>query len=246
MSKSFYIPIAMLCIFFGLLTGCKEQEVAKLSAPSTTTSSATTAVTTTGTISTTKPPELPSENLLTPPEGATRLTVAELDWFNTQFFNRNSREHMENLFLTSFYSKPSEIDLYSLFYNGMDSDISTEEVASLESVQSDFAQFDIAKTTISQMDQTLQEYMGLSLADTNKVGLDLFVYLPNYSAYYVSRGDTNWESYTMEDGYRSADGNVVLLYRLSYPINGREYSTVTLMLRDEGKYWFLSNQVYTN
>lgn len=256
MKNCFYTPIIILCALLCTLTACTaSQPNHEPSAPPSTTQTSVVALTTTSrpttttptTTATTPPPTEPTKPSLdiTLPEGAVRLTAAELEWFNTQFFNRDPREHMQNQFLTSFYSTPSDIDLHSLFYNGMGGELSVEETDLLRSMNAAFLSMDIVKTTALQMDLVLQEYMGLSLEDTSQNGLDAFVYLPDQEAYYLAHGDTNWSTYTMADGCRLADGTILLLYSLDFPIDGSEHAVVTLNPAGDGTYWFVSHQLYT-
>ena len=43
---------------------------------------------------------------------------------------------------------------------------------------------DLIKCPADQMNEVLQEFLGLSLEDMDGVGLDRFTYLPEYDAYY--------------------------------------------------------------
>ena len=54
-----------------------------------------------------------------PKEATHSLTQEELDYFNQEFFN-GSTGNMHNQFLTSEYTSPGEINLFELFYNGID------------------------------------------------------------------------------------------------------------------------------
>lgn len=52
-------------------------------------------------------------------------------------------------------------------------------------------QVDLTRTTTKQADDILEKWMGLTLAQTNKVSLEDLQYLPDYDAYYHYHGDTN-------------------------------------------------------
>ena len=46
------------------------------------------------------------------------LSESEVEVFNTEFFNGGT-DNMNNMLLSSEYSRPEEINLFELFYNGM-------------------------------------------------------------------------------------------------------------------------------
>ena len=48
--------------------------------------------------------------------------------------------------------------------------------------------------TTAQMDKVLEEYLGLTLAETGQVGLEHFTYLPGFDVYFYYHGDTNYRS----------------------------------------------------
>ena len=69
------------------------------------------------------------------------------------------------------------------------------------------------------MDAFLLENTGLTLAQTNKVDLDAFDYLPDYDAYYLTKGDTNYRSVTFTSGER--EGSYIRLYWKDYLLRRR-------------------------
>ncbi|MFR6185565.1 MAG: hypothetical protein ACLUJG_08455 [Lawsonibacter sp.] len=58
------------------------------------------------------------------------------------------------------------------------------------------------KITRQEMDAVLLEHTGLTLEETNLVGLGDFTYLPEYDAYYHFHGDTNYTVPSFESGSR--------------------------------------------
>lgn len=88
------------------------------------------------------------------------------------------------------------------------------------------------------MDAALEEYLGLTLAETNQVGLDGFTYLPEYDSYYHFHGDTNYRgSVTFQSGERN--GNLV---RLTYDDTFMADGIKEVTLREHGDSWqFVSN-----
>ena len=92
--------------------------------------------------------------------------------------------------------------------------------------------------TTAQMDKVLEEYLGLTLAETGQVGLEHFTYLPDFDVYFYYHGDTNYRgSVTFTGGERRGE-----LVRLTYDdtFMGDGYKQVTL--REHGEGWqFVSN-----
>ncbi len=119
------------------------------------------------------------------------LTQEELDDFNEEFFNEFSP--IRSQFLTSLYEKPEDIDMYALFYNGT----GLPGVASQEERQKVVDTFydgfdpevDLIKLPAADVDAVLKEYTGLTLADTQALGMGGFNYLAEYDAYYHFHGD---------------------------------------------------------
>ena len=66
--------------------------------------------------------------------------------------------------------------------------------------------------TTAQMDAVLEEYLGLTLAETGQVGLEHFTYLPGFDVYFYYHGDTNYRgSVAFTGGERRGE-----LVRLTY------------------------------
>ena len=175
------------------------------------------------------------------------LTGDELAYFNEEFFNQDGTYSIRNQFLNSLYEQPEDIDLFELFYCGIPdsetyNDINTPSDEELRLVYGDTLP-DCAryKATTADMDGILEEYMGLTVAETGGVGLENFTYLPDYDAYYWAHGDTNYfHSVQVTAGERV--GNTIRLY---YPDTSARYDSawlcVTLEAQDDGSYWFVSN-----
>ena len=175
------------------------------------------------------------------------LTGDELAYFNEQFFN-TGEFNIRNQFLTSLYERPEDIDLFELFYCGIpDSEtyngITTSSDEELRLVYGDTLP-DCAryKASTADMDGILEEYMGLTVAETSGVGLENFTYLPDYDAYYWAHGDTNY-FLNVQIAAGEREGDAVRLY---YPDSTGRYDSawlcVTLEAQDDGSYWFVSNQ----
>lgn len=168
------------------------------------------------------------------------LSDEEIVTFNTEFFNGDTN-NMNNMLLSSEYSKPEEINLFQLFYNGMEGGtgtVSENELSMLTELSSDAPYLDIVKVTADEMDAFLQEKLGIGLETTRKTGLDSFYYLKEYDSYYLIAGDTNFDWCTVTSGTWEAGKKLTLEYEKAYE-GGRW--TVTLQKTDAG-YRFISNR----
>lgn len=84
------------------------------------------------------------------------------------------------------------------------------------------------------MDAVLLEHTGLTLEETNLVGLGDFTYLPEYDAYYHFHGDTNYTVPSFESGSRHDS----ILY-----LNYGDHGACQLVLRAvDGGYQFIANR----
>lgn len=177
------------------------------------------------------------------------LTGEELAFFNTQFFNSQTTNEfggvqptLHNQFLTCLYAGPQDINLFDLFYNGAGTweAPSQAELEQLGVLAEDGSQIcPTYKLTTAAMDAFLLENTGLTLAQTNKVDLDAFDYLPGYDAYYLTKGDTNYRSVTFTSGER--EGSYIRLYWKDFYYGSETNECVTLLDRGEGQYWFVSH-----
>lgn len=172
---------------------------------------------------------------------STPLTDQELAFFNDgSFFDNGTGGEfsIRNQFLTSWYDHPADIDLYQLFYLGTGTPSSISEEERRLVIDRGYGGVDpdcgCTKITRQEMDAVLLEHTGLTLEETDLVGLRNFTYLPEYDAYYHFHGDTNYTFPTFESGERQ--GSVVYL---TYG----DYGACQLVLRaaEEG-YQFVSNR----
>jgi len=136
------------------------------------------------------------------------LTEEELQWFQEEFFNGDGL-NIHNRFLTSTYSHPTQIDLYELFYlggeQGGSEPITPEEERAVILKDYGGVKPDCAciKITREEMDRILFENTAYGLFDMVGTGLEKFTYLPEYDAYYIYRGDTNYPGkITLDSGSR--------------------------------------------
>ena len=171
----------------------------------------------------------------TPVPGA--LTAEELQWFEEVFF-RSGYDNIRNVFGSVHYGRPQDIDLYELFYDGSH----LGELTEATSVEVEAAYPDqrldcpVYRVTCGEMNEVLLKYTGLTLEETNKVGLDKLPYLEEYDAYYWMHGDVGYPGpLDILRGVR--EGSTVKLYQR---YNGTLYC-LTLEQQPEGNYWFVSN-----
>ncbi|OUQ78187.1 M56 family metallopeptidase [Flavonifractor sp. An100] len=180
----------------------------------------------------------------------TSLTQEEIDWFNEEFFNSGEKgTAIQNLFFASLYDQPQDIDLFQLFYlGGLDGESEAltpqERQAVVETGYSGMEpDCPCTKITRAEMDQTLFQYTGLTLDETNQYGLGSFTYLAEYDAYYHYHGDTNFTSVTVTSGTREGD-LVYLTYESSYYFPDAQGRQLVATLRQTGEgYHFVANQV---
>ena len=176
------------------------------------------------------------------------LSEEELAYFNGDGFFNGDYLNIRNQFLSSTYAAPEEIDLFQLFYCGDgDADDAAPpdgvdpvalEAAMLAAEGGDDPDCPATILTTAQMDKVLEEYLGLTLAETGQVGLEHFTYLPDFDVYFCYHGDTNYRgSVTFTGGERRGE-----LVRLTYhdTFLGDGYKQVTLRERGEG-WQFVSN-----
>ena len=91
--------------------------------------------------------------------------------------------------------------MLELFYNGPGTDTPSEPISYQELEKVGEPEIcPTTKITASAMDAVLYENTGLHLEETNKVGLSSFEYLPEYDAYYLTHGDTNYRDQVVMRG----------------------------------------------
>lgn len=130
------------------------------------------------------------------------LSDDEIKRFNSEFFNGGT-DNRNNMMLSSEYDRPENIDLFQLFYNGIggvEDQVSEEEEALLAELNSEAPYLDIVKVTTNEMNDFLEEKLGIQLDETKKIGLENFYYLEPYDSFYLVVGDTNFDWCTVTSG----------------------------------------------
>lgn len=166
------------------------------------------------------------------------LTGAELTYFAEEWFNGDDF-NIRNQFLNSLYDRPEDIDLFWLFYNGtgLPETITEEEIA-LAGAGAKVSR--LHKLSLENIDAVLTQYTGLTLAETEGIGMTKFSYQEEYEAYYHCHGDSNYLTWVNITAGRR-QGDLIHLYYKNPPGDSR-WGCVTLRDLGDGNYWFVSNQ----
>ena len=146
----------------------------------------------------------------------TALTERELSDLGQMFdlqSTYNTQYRWYNMALTSQYACPEDVDLYNLFYNGFrDETVSEAEREKLEQAGL-WMELDIQKNPTAKMNEVLKTYFGLTLEETNAVGLDSMIYLEETDSYYKCAGDVCYGEAFFTRGFHTGDGRIILYYR---------------------------------
>lgn len=172
------------------------------------------------------------------------LTAQELSYFNGNEFFNGENMNIRNQFLSSIYDTPEKINLFDLFYNGSGQRVypSKAEIAAVIAQNGWSAAPDCGCDKISraEMDSILSLHTGITLAESEQIGLEKFTYLKEYDAYYHYHGDTNYRTkITFLSGEREG-GTIRLFYDDTFMADG--YKVLTLR-EQYGKHLFVSNQM---
>ncbi len=198
-------------------------------------------------LGTPKPPPLPPDlaGEVTPFTGRTALSVEEIRWFNEEYFTEDPLDPKLQL-LIYYFDRPEEISFYS-FDNGIagaDAIATAEEEALVAAQTQVSSEEDLVciKLTAADFNRVLEQYLGLSLEETEKIDLDAFTYLAEYDAYYCyALVNTYPANATIEAGERDKEGNIWLYYSWDAGLGLNEFRVVRLWERAPGEYLFLSN-----
>ncbi len=146
-----------------------------------------------------------------------------------------------NSSLMSVYETPADVDLFYLFYSGFADESqkpTEEELHLLENAGAGkyWPEMDLIRLPVEKMDATLTELFGITLEQTNGVGLDKLIYLEETNCYYTAHTGMEYADirviYVVEDS-----GNIVVHYNEA--ING--FCKATLIPTENGGYQILSN-----
>ena len=148
--------------------------------------------------------------------------------------------------MNSLYDRPEDIDLYNLFYcgSGLPETISDQELAEEGNWATDGELIcPLEKNSRANMDAVLTQYAGLTVEETNQVGLEGFSYREEYDAWYHAHGDTNYYPQVDITAGRRQGDLIHLYYRETFRPDRGGWGCVTLRDLGDGNYWFVSNQI---
>lgn len=175
------------------------------------------------------------------------LTSEELSFFNSNFFNQSGSEGIRNFFLCSIYNEPQEINLYKLFYNNIFLDdlsqVEMEYIATVDTAVNDDA-YSLFRITSQEVDALLVRYMGLRLSETNRIGIENLIFVPDFDAYYVVY-DNVYSFPAIAFLYGEQENDFIqLYYRASDTYLSMDDETLLCVTLKEknGEYMFISNK----
>ncbi len=249
MKKSIILTLVLLLA----LSGCAKAQPETTTAPSTepvtsasTTAPTTASTTTPTTVPTTEPVTEPTEPELEAPAGATELNADEINFFADLLEQKTSSEgfpgnNWYNLALGCEFETSAEIDFYQLFRQGNGESVKSEyELAYLQTDPFISLDMDNSSVSTAEMEDVFQTYFGCSMEDTEKRGLDEFLYYPATDRYYrISSGNKYVWDFTVRTGYTLSNGDILLYVDIPY----RGIYVYTLRPVSEG-YHIVSNRLY--
>jgi beta-lactamase regulating signal transducer with metallopeptidase domain len=172
------------------------------------------------------------------------LSGEELRWWNEEFFGDWETETIPTQFANPYipYTEPEEIDLFELFYLS-GSTPSDEEIRTYLGSEPDDLPCPAYKLTLEEMDDLLTQYMGLTVSETKKNGLDQFHSNEDGTCFYWAHGDTNYcgqlfFSYGTREVIETGEALIHLYYNR---VGSGEWYRVTLSEEEDGTYHFRSN-----
>lgn len=136
---------------------------------------------------------------------------------------------------TNTYTKPSEIDLEQVFYNGagFNNEISKEELKEYKKITK-YYERDIIKITSEQAKTVYYEKTGEKLENLQE-RLKNWIYIEKYDAYYNEISDTNFEKVSCLRGVMD-EQNKIMKIQLSND------KTISIKIDyEKGKYYIISN-----
>lgn len=192
----------------------------------------------------------PTEPTLPPPrEDGERLSGQQLQGYQQLFSSQGDRytrhpTNPYNVALTIEFTSPEQIDLAQFFENGfIDLRYLTEQERVWLEEQGYSRSRELNPLPVSRMNEILTQHFGLTIEETEMIGLDTLPYNAEMDRYYRDPGGVRCMiDFQITDGYFYEGGLVRLYYIDSH---GLEYmfTMQSNMDRDNGAYGyrFLSN-----
>ena len=206
----------------------------------------TTVAETTVPVDTTVPDTVPTEPEL---EGEA-LSQEDLDRYQILFSQQwdsyaTHPTNWYNFLLLGTFDSPENVNIVELFYNGVgdDSPLTEEEETFLEA-QGAPMDLDFTRMEVEAMNEVLEEYFGLTLEETNKVGMESVYYNAETDSYYHSHSDyAEVATFTITAGEQLDDGTIRLYYYLPYEAYLRAVTLESRMYDGQTGYYIRSNVV---
>lgn len=181
------------------------------------------------------------------PETAMALTEQQLSWYQQLFaFQYDSFAYHDvnyyNVVLALKFDSPENVDLRQLFNNGFADDrlLTAEEKQWLNEQGANTA-YTWYGLTPERMDAVLEQYFGLSMEETNGVGMDQLYYNEEWDRYFVcAAGYVSSDYLTISEGYVDANHVVQLTFETMY-MGTVQLTMQTNSVRGTYGYRFLSN-----
>jgi len=158
-----------------------------------------------------------------------------------------SENRFYNDALTSVYETPADVDLFMLFYDGFKDESQTPTEQELELLDGKLGQYwkemDLIRLPRDKMDAVLTELFGITLEQTNGVGLDKLVYLEETDCYYHCITGTSYADVTVVYVVSLINEDSILV---QYSAGYYGYRMVKMKPMEDGNYKILSNVVIEN
>ena len=168
------------------------------------------------------------------------LTQEELTYFNDHF-----NEVGINGFVGQSYSNIKDINLFYLLYIGID-----DELVQLSDEEKQeylkYSQTDDIYTSITKIeDDDLKEFLKENANLNHKKGSSIngFYYIPEYNAYYLEHGDTNYiQVDSCNSGKIDENGNYIVNCTLKQYLDGAGTNIKTTLKKVDDNFVFVSNE----
>lgn len=171
------------------------------------------------------------------------LTEMELTQFSDMFTFQmlDEKRLWYNYALKSLYTSAADVNLFDLFYSApMDeSPLTDEELSFLKQHQIDPETAPIHRYTRETIDSVLKMLYGITLEQSNAVGLDRMLYNPERDCYYHQHGDFLAAYPILKRGVK-LDNGLVWIY---YTTEDNVLKRVDLQPQVDGTYRILKNIV---
>ena len=133
-----------------------------------------------------------------------------------QLFGFGSGIEFYNDALTSDYATPADVNLMWLFYDGFreESRVATDaEAAFLDANVGEYWSYmDLDRLPAKKMDAVLMELFGITLEQTNRVGLEAYPYFEETDCYYHCHSGTHYADITINRVENCDDGTIRMYY----------------------------------